>query len=132
MTVEQNKEEYKRKFRLLTSSRKKQLYLMVLRDALGNVAVACAACGISRVTHYSWVKNEKFAAAVLDISEVALDFVEGHLMKNIKEGKETSTIFYLKTKGKKRGYIETVHTVVQEVVDDISKMSDDDLKALLK
>ena len=28
------------------------------------------------------------------------------LYKNIKDGRETSLIFYLKTKGKQRGYIE--------------------------
>jgi hypothetical protein len=37
---------------------------------------------------------------------VALDFAESQLHKQIQSGEVSSTIFYLKTKGKKRGYVE--------------------------
>ena len=35
-----------------------------------------------------------------------MDFVESKLYKLINDGAEASTIFYLKTKGRKRGYAE--------------------------
>ncbi len=42
--------------------------------------------------------------------ERTLDLAESKLIANIKEGRETSLIFFLKTRGKKRGYIETLQT----------------------
>jgi len=50
--------------------------------------------------------DEDYKAAVESISDIALDFAESQLHKQIKDGEVSSTIFYLKTKGKKRGYIE--------------------------
>ena len=41
-----------------------------------------------------------------DIENVTLDFAESQLHEQIREGNVTATIFLLKTKGKKRGYIE--------------------------
>ena len=54
-----------------------------------------------------WMENDsQYKKAVKDIENVALDFAESQLHQQIKGGNPTSTIFYLKTKGKKRGYIE--------------------------
>ena len=36
-----------------------------------------------------------------------MDFAETHLHKLIQEGNPAATIFFLKTKGKRRGYVET-------------------------
>lgn len=63
--------------------------------------------GIDRRTYYRWMeKDPKFNAEVKDIENIALDFVESQLHKQIQNGEVSSTIFYLKTKGKPRGYIE--------------------------
>lgn len=51
-------------------------------------------------------KDEKLAAAVADVEEIALDMAENALLKAIKNGNITAIIFYLKTKGKNRGYVE--------------------------
>lgn len=78
-----------------------------LEKSLGVVTTACKSVGISRQTHYEWFKeDEQYRKAVEDISDVALDFAESQLHKQIQNGEVSSTIFYLKTKGKKRGYIE--------------------------
>ena len=50
--------------------------------------------------------QHKPVKGISHIENIALDFVESQLFKNIKEGKTSEMIFYLKTKGKKRGYIE--------------------------
>jgi hypothetical protein len=50
--------------------------------------------------------DEVFAKNVKEIENVALDFAESQLHKQISENSTAATIFYLKTKGKKRGYIE--------------------------
>ena len=85
---------------------KKQL-VESLEKSLGVVTTACKQNREKRSTFYEWYnKDEEFKKAVDDIGNVALDFAESQLHKQIKDGNSTATIFYLKTKGKKRGYIE--------------------------
>lgn len=82
-----------------------------LEKSLGIVTTACKAVGISRQTHYEWCKTDAdYNAKVEGISDIALDFAESQLHKQIQSGEVSSTIFYLKTKGKKRGYIEKTET----------------------
>lgn len=81
--------------------------LEALEKSLGVVTTAAKAIGIDRTTHYKWIENDVlYKEAVESISDLALDFAESQLHKQIQNGEVTSTIFYLKTKGKKRGYIE--------------------------
>ncbi len=78
-----------------------------LEKSLGIVTTACKTVGISRQTHYDWMQqDELYKAAVEGIADIALDFAESKLHASIANGSDTATIFYLKTKGKKRGYIE--------------------------
>lgn len=89
-----------------TKLRKKAL-LDALEKSLGIVTTACKAVGISRKTYYNWINEDpEFNKAVKDIEDIALDFSESQLLGQIREGNTTATIFYLKCKGKKRGYIE--------------------------
>ena len=86
---------------------KKKAMLEALEKSLGVVTTAAKAIGIDRTTHYKWIENDVlYKEAVESISDLALDFAESQLHKQIQNGEVTSTIFYLKTKGKKRGYIE--------------------------
>jgi hypothetical protein len=85
----------------------KKALLEALEKSLGVVTTACKLVGIARSTFYEYVKDDpEFAEAVKDINEVTIDFAESQLHKQIKDGNTTATIFYLKTKGKKRGYVE--------------------------
>jgi len=85
----------------------KKRLLEALEKSLGVVTSACKIAGCSRKTFYLYrSEDEEFAAAVQDISEIAIDFAETHLHSLIRNGDTSSTIFYLKTKGKKRGYVE--------------------------
>jgi hypothetical protein len=78
-----------------------------LEKALGVVTTACKTAGCSRETFYKYCReDEEFKTKVEDISNITLDFAESQLHKQIMDGNTTATIFYLKTKGKNRGYIE--------------------------
>ena len=86
---------------------KKTQLIENLRICKGIVANACEVVGVSRGTFYNWCKeDEDFKAQVDEINEATLDFVESKLLENIKKGEVTSIIFYLKTKGRNRGYQE--------------------------
>lgn len=86
---------------------KKTQLIENLRICKGIVASACEVVGVSRGTFYKWCKeDEEFKAQVDEINEATLDFVESKLLENIKKGEVTSIIFYLKTKGRNRGYQE--------------------------
>ena len=94
---------------------KKGLMLEALEKSLGIVSTACKMVDISRQTHYAWMKaDEEYKKAVNSIQDGVLDFAESHLYKLVKEGNAAATIFFLKTKGKKRGYIERQEIEVTE------------------
>lgn len=95
---------------MLQVQQNKKNLLEALEKSLGVVTTACKSLGIDRTAHYRYMDADpEYAEAVADLSDVALDFAESQLHKQIAGGNPTSTIFYLKTKGKKRGYIETTH-----------------------
>ncbi len=56
-----------------------------LEKSLGVVSTACKAVGISRQTHYNWLKDDDYKTAVEELSEVAVDFAESHLHKLIRD-----------------------------------------------
>ena len=114
---------------------KKQL-VSALEQSLGVVTTACKKVGIDRTTFYRYYnEDESFKSEVDELQDVALDFAESQLFKQIKEGNTTATIFYLKTKGKKRGYIEKQevdHTTKGEKIVgiDYSKLSSEALREI--
>lgn len=72
-----------------------------------NITAACAALNITRQTFYSRkAKSKKLQELVDEADESLLDFAESKLVEHINDGDVTSLIFFLKTKGKKRGYVE--------------------------
>jgi hypothetical protein len=86
---------------------KKKAMIEALTKSLGIVTLACKEVDIARQTHYRWMQeDEKYKQDVEDVADIALDFAESKLHKQIDKEDTTATIFYLKTKGKKRGYIE--------------------------
>ena len=86
---------------------KKETLLKSLEQSLGVVTVACREANIPRSTYYKWLNEDReFADQVADIENVALDFAESKLHNQISANNTSATIFYLKTKGKNRGYVE--------------------------
>lgn len=91
------------------SQTQKNAMIIALESTLGVVTRACEIIGITRQAHYKWMReDEDYKKRVEEIENVALDFAESELHKQIKTGNATSTIFFLKTKGKKRGYVEKI------------------------
>lgn len=85
----------------------KRAMIEALESTLGIVTKACQIANVCRQTHYNWLKDDpEYKEAVDRVDDMTLDFAESELHKQIGEGNATSTIFFLKTKGKKRGYIE--------------------------
>lgn len=87
--------------------KKKEILLEVLQKRHGIISDACKAVNVSRPTFYKWKREDKeFSDAVDEINEQVVDLAENALIKKIKEGDVTSIIFFLKTKGRNRGYQE--------------------------
>ena len=85
----------------------KNAMVEAMEKSLGIVTTACKAVGISRETHYSWMREDpQYKAAIENLSNVAIDFAESQLHKRMKEGSDAAIIFFLKCRGKSRGYIE--------------------------
>lgn len=96
----------------------KKALLEALEKSLGVVTTACKKAGVGRTTFYEYYKNDpEFKVAVDELQDVALDFAESQLHKQIESGNSTATIFFLKTKGKHRGYVERqeIHKMGEKV-----------------
>ena len=89
------------------TARHKQQMIEALTETMGIVTSACQKVNISRNTHYRWYNEDtEYQKQVDDIDNIALDCAEEQLLNHIKKSDITAIIFYLKTKGKRRGYIE--------------------------
>ncbi len=68
--------------------------------------------GCARQTIGDYIdRHPELAEIEIEAVEARLDFAEDKLMQNIERGKEPSVFFFLKCKGKRRGYVErTEHT----------------------
>jgi len=88
----------------------KELLLKALERSLGLVTPACKEVGLDRTTFYNYYNNDpEFKAAVDDINEILTDFVENQLFKKIKDGDTQSILFFMRYKGKKRGYTDSIN-----------------------
>jgi hypothetical protein len=111
----------------------KKAMIEALEKSLGIVTTAAKTVGIDRTTHYTWLKeDEAYREAVEGISDMAIDFAESQLNQLMQGAKHqvvtnkgdiveikdapnpSSIIFFLKTKGKKRGYIERTEIEVSK------------------
>lgn len=84
-----------------------QEVIEAVQKANGLLAVAARQLGCSRQTVYNYVeKYSTVASALAEARETNIDFVEGQLMKAIRDGNVPAIMFFLKTVGKSRGYVE--------------------------
>lgn len=91
----------------MDTEKRKEGFLEHFEKNAANISQTCKKVGISRQCFYDWRDDDDdFRAAIEEIQESLLDFTESKLMQKISEGSETCIIFMLKTRGKKRGYVE--------------------------
>lgn len=99
-----------------SNGHRKKAMIEAMEKSLGIVTSACKQVGISRDTHYRWLReDDEYRSNIANIDEMAIDYAEGQLFSQIKEGNVTAIIFYLKTKAKHRGYVEKQMVEIGEV-----------------
>lgn len=121
----------------------KEAFIIAYKENFGNITISCEAAGISRSAYNNWIKvDEEFRKRLAEIEpeEIMLDFGEHKLMERISKGDTLATMFLLKTKGKRRGYIErqevahegdvvkqiTVNVLKADHVDDVPRLDGDE------
>jgi hypothetical protein len=124
-------------------SQKKKAFLKIYAESFGNITKTAEAVEISRASYYNWIKeDQEFKKAIRDIepAEMLIDFVESQLIENIKSGDTTAIIFFLKTKGIRRGYSEKLNIemtgkealeINEDLINDLDSLSITELKERL-
>ena len=80
-----------------------------LEKCKGNVTACAISLGCSRKQIYVWFqKHPELVEFREDCENEILDLAESKLAQEINKGNMTAIIFLLKTKGRKRGYVERV------------------------
>lgn len=84
-----------------------EFIIAALESTGGILAAAAMKLRITRQTLYNYCqRHPQIQEARARIKEDNCDLAETKLLTSIKDGNLTATIFYLKTQGKERGYIE--------------------------
>lgn len=96
----------------MKKSQNPELYKKRLIDAMkkyhGIVTRACEVVGISRNQYYVYYNTDsKFKEQIDEMDDYNLDIVEDKLFQNIMDRDKSSIFFYLKYKGRKRGYVDS-------------------------
>lgn len=81
--------------------------IAALQQSGGIMAHAARKLGIDRSTLHTRIHKSPVLMGALDeAKETNLDVAESKLMKAVNDGELAAIFFYLKTQGKRRGYIE--------------------------
>ena len=84
-----------------------ELFLIALGEMDGNITRACDLCQITRGEFNQWCEvSQGFVEGLEEVADRILDNAEQVLQDAINDNNLTATIFFLKCKGKSRGYVE--------------------------
>ncbi len=87
---------------------RKKNFLFLLSETMGHIGNAAKKANISRCTHSAWIEGDpEYKRAYEDNCEYMKDEFEYLLKKQAYNNSTKATIFFLKTKAKERGYLET-------------------------
>ena len=107
--------------------------IKALKETNGLLTMAAAKSGIGYRTVCRYVAEyPSVKEAAQDAKEAMLDFTEGKLYQKIKAGDNTCIIFYLKTQGKARGYIEKQEIEHSGNIGRAEELSDDELAEIIE
>lgn len=112
---------------------KKDIVEYIKSSCHGTLTAAAAFAKISIAQVYIWREqdpgfDDEIKQARIKARETGLDFAENQLIKNIKDGGTAELIFYLKTQGKSRGYVDSPFTKENPLhVKDLTNIPDSEL-----
>ncbi len=110
---------------------KQNAMIQAMKVQLGNVTASAAEVGIDRSTHIKWMeKYPEYREKIEGIAEEVLDFAENSLYRQIMAHNTQATIFFLKTKGKHRGYVEKKELEVNGTV--VTATTDREIEETIK
>lgn len=85
----------------------KSRVMELLRISFGNLSATARALGCSRSDLVEAIAaSPELQAAVQEARETLVDVAEARLLDLVRKGDVTATAFYLKTKGRNRGWCE--------------------------
>lgn len=91
----------------------KERLLTALQNNAGLISKACRAVGISNNQYYIYYKSDPdFKEKVDQIKEGVIDLAESQLYQLIQEKNPQAIFFFLKYRGKDRGYTD-INTAIQ-------------------
>ena len=89
------------------TKRLKLAMIKAMEASLGIVTHAAEKAGINRRTHQLWMKDdEEYREAIMNVDEIAKDFVDSQMYKRIKAGSDKMIIHYQNNRMRDRGYGE--------------------------
>lgn len=93
--------------RATAKAERKKKFLEYIVQCHGIVSDAAKMTGVAPDRPYIWMAEDPdFKKKVQEAKEISIDFVESSLFRQIQAGVPASTIFFLKTRAKHRGYVE--------------------------
>jgi Bacterial regulatory protein, Fis family len=105
-----------------------------LRASAGILSAAAVKLGCTPRTVRNYLdRSEQLRDVEAEILDQNLDLAETKLLTAIRDGNLTAVIFYLKTKGKARGYTERAEvTGADGGPIDVTKLSDEELERIAR
>lgn len=106
--------------------KRKVAFMNYFRKGLGDISSACKKAKVTRQLYYYWIKNdENFKAEVEFTDDEIVDIGQRALLKKVKQGDTRSIIYLLNSKGRKRGYGNTL--ILENKKEDIEEMTDEEI-----
>ena len=85
----------------------REQFIKAIDKSGGYISLISERVGCALSTVYEWIdKDTEVKAAILKEKVKQVDFAEGKLQSLIQKENPTAIIFYLKTQGRDRGYVE--------------------------